>query len=143
MSAAPKRKQSEDSPKPVLLRGGVPQHQLTTEERRRGAERTNQIKRERREQMEEQAQQLLDSKLVEVLADWLEQGKEDWRAYQAFLHETYGKPGQRVEVTGEGGGPLEVNNPDVAEAIERFTDSVVSLAQRGRAELTSGDADTD
>lgn len=45
---------------------------------------------------------------------------------------------QRVEITGEDGGAVEVTNPDVAAAIERFTSTVVRLAARGPEELPPG-----
>lgn len=45
---------------------------------------------------------------------------------------------QRVEI--EHGGTLDINNPDVAQAIERFTAGVVQLAERRRASLPAGDA---
>lgn len=44
----------------------------------------------------------------------------------------------RAKVDVEHAGSLEVANPDVAAAIERFTASVVQLANRGRAELEAG-----
>lgn len=40
---------------------------------------------------------------------------------------------QRVEMTGEDGGPVEVNNPDVAAAVDRFTalaDAAIRAASR-------------
>lgn len=45
----------------------------------------------------------------------------------------------RVEHTGADGGPMEVTNPDVAAAIERFTASVVQLAARPGAGTAAGE----
>lgn len=39
----------------------------------------------------------------------------------------------RVEHTGADGGPLEVNSPDVAAALERFTATVSRLAERAQS----------
>lgn len=50
-------------------------------------------------------------------------------------------PRGRMDVAVEHGGSVDVNNPDVAQAIERFTAGVVQLAERRRAELASGDAE--
>lgn len=61
-------------------------------------------------------------------------------------------PADRVEHTGPDGGPVEVTNPDVAAAIDRFTISIRTLAERaqssgairashpGAAALPAGDA---
>jgi hypothetical protein len=40
----------------------------------------------------------------------------------------------QVEHSGPDGAPMEVNNPDVAAALERFTSQVVRLAARARAD---------
>lgn len=40
----------------------------------------------------------------------------------------------RHEVTGPGGGPLEVNSPDVAAALDRFTSNISRLAARAADE---------
>jgi hypothetical protein len=55
--------------------------------------------------------------------------------YALSLHGV--QPRQRVEVTGEDGDPVEVNNPDVAAAVDRFTalaDAAIRAAARGPAE---------
>lgn len=58
---------------------------------------------------------------------------------------------RRVEVTGANGGPLEVTNPDVVAALDRFTGTIARLAagsepgadvrglEPGRAELAAGE----
>lgn len=53
----------------------------------------------------------------------------------------------RLEHTGPGGGPLEVDNPDVAAALDRFTTTIGRLAERAAEsrgavrELDAGSSD--
>lgn len=65
---------------------------------------------------------------------------KDWaRAIAIFLKASSGRYHESVQV--QHAGQVEVDNHDVADAIERFTSAVVRLAERGRAELASGEPD--
>lgn len=75
---------------------------------------------------------------VALIAQNLEH-KDALRANTFILGAIHGRTDQagRLEVVGAGGGPVEVTNPDVAAAIERFTalaDAAVRAASRGTAE---------
>jgi hypothetical protein len=53
---------------------------------------------------------------------------------------------ERVEVSGAGGGPLELTSPDLAGALDRFTGTIRRLAERAQSggavrALESGEAD--
>lgn len=62
---------------------------------------------------------------------------DEWRArtwlLERYESEDFGDT-KRVELTGADGGKIAVDHPDVAQAIERFTAAVVSLADRSRAD---------
>lgn len=80
---------------------GPKAHDFTTEERRRGAERTNQIRRERGKSVRERFADRLQSdadKLYDTFIKATEQG--DWRGAQALMAEAFGRPASQVELTG-------------------------------------------
>lgn len=78
------------------------------------------------------------ARAVELIGQIRDADKDtEWRA-RAWLLERYEADDfgdtRRVELTGPDGGALAVDHPDVAQAIERFTAAVVSLADRSRAD---------
>jgi len=58
-----------------------------------------------------------------------------WKLLESLDRESFG---DRVQVTGADGGAIQIDHPDVAEAIERFTSAVVSLAQRSGSDPAHG-----
>ena len=109
----------------------------TTETRRKGAERTNEIRREQAKSFRQRLAEKLDERAEEVIQGLLAAGKDDWRASVAAIEQAHGKPTAALEVNGQ----MEVTNPDVAAAIERFTSLVVQLASRQRPELAPSEPD--
>lgn len=57
-----------------------------------------------------------------------------WRIAIARRPEVWSEK-RRLELSGSDGGPLEVTNPNLAEAVERFTAQIRQLGERQRAEL--------
>lgn len=122
---------SGDAPK--TLRGGVTPHELTVEERRRGAEVTNQKRREQKER----AQRIADERLADALTpafDRIDATIADdeekalaLRAALAVVEHNIGRPTQREEVSGPDGGPIEVT--DARELLER---RIAGIADRRR-----------
>ena len=59
------------------------------------------------------------------------------RGLEMWLRSLHPEFKERAEV--EHTGRMEVTNPDVTEAIDRFTGTILQLAERSRAELPPGD----
>lgn len=101
-------------------------HEFTPEESRRGALAAATVKRERRARFEESLAARLDEHLDEVIAVLVDALRAEAhgvdsdgnivvlgaahatriKAALAYMHEVYGRPTQRIEVTGEAGGPI-------------------------------------
>lgn len=129
MSAAAKATEKQRGPN-----GG---HLLTTEDRRRGAERAAEVKRERsktiRERMAEATEEHFQE-LLQVLLDGIAEGQDidtRRRSLETWLDQAFGRPSQAI--TGKDGGPIEVEHSDVSVAKERFVESVDELAERRSA----------
>jgi hypothetical protein len=108
-------------------------HEFTREESQKGAQRAAEVKRERRRAFEERLSAKLDEKLERIM-DVLDEALDAellivagpgnivaspahgtrLRAAFAFMHEVYGRPTQRLELTGEDGGPVELEHRGVS-----------------------------
>jgi hypothetical protein len=95
------------------LRNENPAHELTTEERRRGAERTNEIKRQRREAAEEKLVAAVDEAIDCLLAEVRTKGPDRTRSAVQILDRVLGKSTQHVE------GRLELRRVELVEQAKR------------------------
>ena len=68
---------------------------------------------------------------IDLIGSWADAGRSDWRAAQAFLARRYpsewGDPARRIEVSGPGAGPVEIELTPVAEIM-------ASAAERARSD---------
>jgi hypothetical protein len=95
------------------LRNDNPAHDLTTEERRRGAERTNEVKRERREAAEEKLLGIVDEAIDCLVAEMRSKGADRTRAAVHILDRVLGKSTQQIE------GRLELRRAELVEQAKR------------------------
>jgi hypothetical protein len=84
------------------LRSGGRAHELTTADRRKGAERTNEIKRARRDEAEQEARHMLADAVSEAVATLraglkAEEANTRIRSAVAILDRAWGRPRQAVE----------------------------------------------
>jgi hypothetical protein len=112
------------------LKSGNEAHELTTEERRRGAERTNEIKAERRAAAEEKLEAVVDEAIECLVAEVRSKGPDRTRAAVHILDRVLGKSTQRLE------GKLELRRADlVAEAKRQVMEEYAREAPAHRAKL--------
>jgi hypothetical protein len=112
------------------LKSGNPAHELTTDERRRGAERTNEIKRERRAAAEEKLEAVVEEAIDCLVAEVRARGSDRTRAAVQILDRVLGKAAQHVE------GRLELRRADlVAQAKQELQAEAHAEAPRARAKL--------
>ena len=95
------------------LKSGNPAHELTTDERRRGAERTNEIKRERRAAAEEKLEGVVEEAIDCLVAEMRSKGAGRTRAAVHILDRVLGKATQHVE------GRLELRRAELVEQAKR------------------------
>jgi hypothetical protein len=100
------------APKPQL-KNGNPAHQLTAEERRRGAERTNELKRQRREAAEEKLLTVVDEAIESLVEELRSKGTDRTRAAVHILDRVLGKATQHIE------GRLELRRAELVEQAKR------------------------
>jgi hypothetical protein len=74
-------------------------HLLTAEERRRGAIRANEVRRERGKSMRERFAEKLEADAEELYAVFKRAWEGgDWKAAQAALNQAFGRPPQSVAI---------------------------------------------
>jgi hypothetical protein len=95
------------------LKNGNPAHELTTEERRRGAERTNELKQQRREAAEAKLLLAVDEAIDCLIEELRAKGADRTRAAVHILDRVLGKATQHVE------GRLEVRRAELVEQAKR------------------------
>jgi hypothetical protein len=112
------------------LRNDNPAHELTTEERRRGAERTNEVKRQRREAAEEKLLGIVDEAIECLVAEMRSKGADRTRAAVHILDRVLGKTTQHIE------GRFELRRAELVEQAKReLREQWERDAPRARAKL--------
>jgi hypothetical protein len=112
------------------LKSGNPAHELTTDERRRGAERTNEIKRARRVAAEEKLEAAVNEAIECLVAEVRSKGSDRTRAAVQILDRVLGKATHHVE------GRLELRRADlVAQAKQELQAEVDAQARSAREKL--------
>jgi hypothetical protein len=125
----PQRDHTVTTPK-RRLKSGNPAHELTTDERRRGAERTNETKRARRAVAEEKLEPAVDEAIECLVAEVRSKGSGRTRAAVQILDRVLGKATHHVE------GRLELRRADlVAQARQELQAQVNAQAPKARAKL--------
>lgn len=92
------------------LKNGAEPHQLTAEDRRRGAATTNALRKEQAKTFRQRLADKLDDRADEIIDRLLDASEEDWRAITAALDQAYGKPTERHEHTGADGQAIVVED---------------------------------
>jgi hypothetical protein len=95
------------------LKNENPAHELTTEERRRGAERTNELKRQRREAVENKLLLVVDEAIDSLVEELRTKGADRTRAAVHILDRVLGKATQHIE------GRLELRRAELIEQAKR------------------------
>lgn len=95
------------------LKNGNPAHELTTEDRRRGAERTNELKRQRREAAENKLLLAVDEAIDCLIDELRAKGADRTRAAVHILDRVLGKATQHIE------GRLELRRAELIEEAKR------------------------
>jgi hypothetical protein len=95
------------------LKSGNAAHELTTEERRRGAERTNELKRQRREAAEAKLLLAVDEAIDCLVDEVRAKGADRTRAAVHILDRVLGKATQHVE------GRLELRRAELVEQAKK------------------------
>jgi hypothetical protein len=95
------------------LKSGNEAHELTTEECRRGAERTNELKRQRREAAEAKLLLAVDEAIDCLIEELRSKGADRTRAAVHILDRVLGKATQQVE------GRLELRRAELVEQAKR------------------------
>lgn len=106
---------SETAPTPQRkgrLKNGAEAHELTTEDRRKGAARTNEIRSEAAKSFRQRLAEELDRRAADTIDKLLAAGDDDWRAIVAAVDQAFGKPTERREMTGADGGAVKVETTD-------------------------------
>jgi hypothetical protein len=112
------------------LKSGNPAHELTTDDRRRGAERTNEVKRARRAAAEEKLDGAVDEAIECLVAEMRAKGPDRTRAAIHILDRVLGKSTQRLE------GKVELRRAEmIAQAKAELGDELAADAPRVRAKL--------
>src|SRR5262249_9587367 len=114
---------------------GLPRPEIalhaTSESRRRGALRANEVRRERSQTFREKLAERVEAELDSIIASFREAWMAgDWRAGQALIHEAFGLPVHRVE-----------DDRDVTIVVRSLLDVEDEPGVLGEAELASELAD--
>jgi hypothetical protein len=122
------------------LRSGGRAHELTTADRRKGADRTNEIKRIRRDEAEQEARHTLAEAAGEAVATLraglkAEDANTRIRSAVAILDRGWGRPRQAVEHAGS-----FASTPTVVQAEVDAAEVLGGLEELGLIELRNGDA---
>ena len=100
---------------PKTLNGGVEPYKLSTAERRKGAETTNRIKRERAMTARQRLAKKFDEDFDGIVGPMFEAAKAgDVQAFRALFEHAFGKAPQAIELSGPDGEPVRVEQRGVS-----------------------------